>query len=90
MKWSKPPVIQKMILTQYDVLQYLEYENDTSPKITAKVEITLCRQLSYHIVNIYIPTLCLNLIAGFTLFIDFSHFILNYTNLCTLRDKIIF
>ena len=38
------------------------------------VEITLCRKLSYHIVNIYIPTLCLILIAGFTLFIDFSHF----------------
>ena len=74
MKWSEPPLIEKMILTQYDALQYLEYDNDTSSKITAKVEITLCRKLSYHIVNIYIPTLCLIVIAGFTLFIDFSHF----------------
>ena len=74
MKWSDPPKIQKMILTQYNALQYLEYDNDTSSKITAKVEITLCRKLSYHIVNIYIPTLCLIVIAGFTLFIDFSHF----------------
>ena len=74
MKWSEPPLIEKMILTQYDALQYLEYDNDTSSKITAKVEITLCRKLSYHIVNIYIPTICLIMIAGFTLFIDFSHF----------------
>ena len=74
MKWSDPPKIQKMILTQYNALQYLEYDNDTSSKITAKVEITLCRKLSYHIFNIYIPTLCLIVIAGFTLFIDFSHF----------------
>ena len=77
MKWSDPPKIQKMILTQYNALQYLEYDNDTSSKITAKVEITLCRKLSYHIVNIYIPTLCLIMIAGFTLFIDFSHFEVN-------------
>ena len=38
------------------------------------VKIILCRKLSYHIVNIYIPTLVLMIIAGFTLFIDFSHF----------------
>ena len=66
-----------MILTQYDVLHYVEYDNDTSSKITAGVEITLCRKLSYHIVNIYIPTLCLIMISGFTLFIDFSHFEVN-------------
>ena len=29
MKWSDPPKIQKMILTQYNALQYLEYDNDT-------------------------------------------------------------
>ena len=74
MKWSDPPTIKKMILAQYNAFQYLEYDNDTSSKITAKVEITLCRKLSYHIFNIYIPTLCLIVIAGFTLFIDFSHF----------------
>ena len=66
-----------MTLTQYDVLQYLEYDNDTSSKITAGVEITLCRKLSYHIVNIYMPTLCLIMISGITLFIDFSHFEVN-------------
>ena len=77
MKWSEPPIIENMILTQYDALQDLEYDNDTSTKITAEVEITLCRKLSYHIVNIYIPTLCLIMIAGFTLFIDFIHFEVN-------------
>ena len=66
-----------MILTQYNALQYLEYDNDTLSKIASEVEITLCRKLSYHIVNIYIPTLCLILIAGFTLFVDFSHFEVN-------------
>ena len=64
-------------MTQYDALQYLEYDNDTLSKIAAEVEITLCRKLSYHIFTIYIPTLCLILIAGFTLFIDFSHFEVN-------------
>ena len=78
MKWSDDrPIIRKMILTQYDALQYLEYDNDNSSKITAGVKIILCRKLSYHIINIYIPTLCLILIAGFTLFIDFSHFEVN-------------
>ena len=61
-------------MNKYDVLKYLEYDNDTAPKIIMRVEITLCRKLSYHIVNIYIPTFVLILIAGFTLFIDFSHF----------------
>ena len=74
MEWSDPPIIHKTTLTQYDVLQHLEYDNDTSSKIKARVEITLCRKLSYHIFNTYIPTLVLTMIAGFTLFIDFSHF----------------
>ena len=74
LKWNDPPIIEKLILTQYDVHQYLEYDNTTSSKDTAEVIITLCRKLSYHIVNIYIPTLCLIGIAAFTLFIDFSHF----------------
>ena len=64
-------------MTQYDALQYLEYDNDTLSKIAAEVEITLCRKLSYHVVNIYIPTLVLNMIAGLTLFIDVSHFEVN-------------
>ena len=77
MQWRYPPIIERMKLTQYNVLQHLEYKNTTSPNTKVGVEITLCRKLSYHIVNIYIPTLCLILIAGFTLFIDFSHFEVN-------------
>ena len=75
MRWGSgyAPNISKILLTQYDVHQILEYDNDTS-KIIAGVEITLCRKLSFHIINIYIPTLVLIIIAGFTLFIDFSHF----------------
>ena len=73
MKWNKPPIIEEMILTQYDAYNYLDYNNKTSSTIIG-VEITLCRKLPYHIINIYIPTLCLMMIAGFTLFIDFSHF----------------
>ena len=73
MKWQDPPIIQKMKLTQYHVLKHLEYKNITFDN-SIEVEIILCRKLSYHIVNIYIPTLCLILITGFTLFIDFSHF----------------
>ena len=75
MRWGSgyAPNISKILLTQYDVHQILEYDNDTSSKI-AGVEITLCRKLSFHIINVYIPTLVLIMIAGFTLFIDFSHF----------------
>ena len=68
-KWYKAPIVDEIILTQYNARQYLEYNNET-----AEVKITLCRKLSYHIVNTYIPTFCLIIIAGFTLFIDFSHF----------------
>ena len=74
MKWSDPPIIHNIKLTQYDVLQNVEYENDTTPNIKIGLKIILCRKLTYHIVNIYLPTLCLIMIAGFTLFIDFSHF----------------
>ena len=64
-------------MTQYDAYQHLEYYNTTSPETVVGVNITLCRKLSYHIVNIYLPTFCLILISGFTLFIDFSHFEVN-------------
>ena len=74
MNWNDAPIIDKMELTQYYVHRYLEYENTTTPKTIVGVEIVLCRKLSYHIVNIYVPTLILTMIAGFTLFIDFSHF----------------
>ena len=70
----EPPEIKEMHLTQYNVPQYLDYENYSSPQTLIGVEITLCRKLAYHVFNIYIPTLILAMIAGFTLFIDFSHF----------------
>ena len=63
-----------MDLTQYNVHQYLKYENYTSPMTSIGVEIILCRKLSFHIFYTYIPTIILAMIAGFTLFIDFSHF----------------
>ena len=74
LKWDSTPTIHNMKLTQFQVQQYLDYDNKTSSKRKVGVKITLCRKISYHIVNIYIPTLCLIIIAGLTLFIDFSHF----------------
>ena len=75
LEWSDAPIISNKIkLTQYHVLQNLVYENDTTPNINIGVQIMLCRKLTYHIVNIYLPTICLIMISGFTLFIDFSHF----------------
>ena len=72
--WDGPPVINNLKLTQYDNLLKLGYNNSSKPKTTIEVEIILCRKITYHIVNIYIPTLSLIMIAGFTLFIDYSHF----------------
>ena len=74
MVWGDSPSIKEIKSTQYNVHQYLEYDGTTSPKTVVKVKIILCRKLSYHIGNIYIPTFCLIMIAVFTLFIDFSHF----------------
>ena len=74
LKWSDHPIIPNIQMNKYDVLKHLEYDNDTLSKIICGVEITLCRKISYHIVNIYIPSFVLMMIAGFTLFIDFSHF----------------
>ena len=68
------PRIKEIDTTQYNVHQYLEYNGTTSPKIVIGVKIILCRKLSYHIFNTFIPTLVLTMIAGLTLFIDFSHF----------------
>ena len=70
-------MIDKIESTEYHVQRYLEYDNPSSPKTVVGVKIILCRKLSYHVLNIYIPTLCLVLIAGFTLYIDFSHFEVN-------------
>ena len=75
LEWGDTPIISNKIkLTQYHVLQNLVYKNDTTPNINIGVQIILCRKLTYHIVNIYLPTICLIMISGFTLFIDFSHF----------------
>ena len=72
--WGDSPRIKEIDTTQYNVHQYLEYNGTTSPKIVIGVKIILCRKLSYHIFNTFIPTLVLTMIAGLTLFIDFSHF----------------
>ena len=72
MKWAEPPKIRNIKLTEYEVLQSLEYDNYTSTKLLVKV--VFCRKLSYHIFNIYLPTLCLVIIAALTLFVDLSHF----------------
>ena len=74
MKWNDRPVIKDIELTQYEVLKSLRYDNTSLSKTMVGIEITLCRKLSYHVVNIYIPTFCLVMIAGFTLFVDGSHF----------------
>ena len=52
----------------------LYYDNTNSIQNDIRVHIKLQRKLAGHIFNIYIPTLCLVIIAGFTLFIDYSHF----------------
>ena len=75
--WDNSPMIDNIESTEYHVQRYLEYDNPSSPKTVVGVKIILCRKLSYHVLNIYIPTLCLVLIAGFTLYIDFSHFEVN-------------
>ena len=74
LKWSDHPIIPNIQMNKYDVLKHLEYDNDTLPKTIEGVEIVFCRKLSYHIVEIYIPSFVLMMIAGFTLFIDFRHF----------------
>ena len=52
----------------------LYYDNTNAIQNDIRVHIKLQRKLAGHIFNIYIPTLCLVIIAGFTLFIDYSHF----------------
>ena len=77
MIWGNSPSINKIQSTEYNVQYYLEYESSTLPNTVVGVNIILCRKLSYHIINIYIPSLSLVLIAGFTLVTDFSHFEVN-------------
>ena len=74
LKWKRKPIIHNMDLIQYEVFPNLQYNNTNSTMDTIEVNITLRRKLYGHIFNIYIPTICLITIAGFTLLIDFSHF----------------
>ena len=74
MIWGDSPSLKRTETIQYTIYQHLEYDNTTTPKTVLTVKIILCRKISNHIVNIYIPTFTLTMIAGFTLFIDFSHF----------------
>ena len=74
MQWDEVSITQHIQHTEFDNLGELGYNNGNTSMTIVKVEIILCRKLSYYIVNIYIPTLCLILIAEFTLFIDFRHF----------------
>ena len=74
MAWSQAPTIQNIKLTQFDTLTNVGYDNTSSSMTLVKVDVILCRRISYYVVSIYIPTFCLFLISIFTLFIDLSHF----------------
>ena len=75
LNWLEPPTIKPNIkLTQYEVLHSFEYPENISSPGRIEVKVLFCRKLSYHIMNIYLPTLCLAIIAGLTLIIDLSHF----------------
>ena len=51
-----------------------KYKNNNLTQDEIEVYIKLRRKLSHHVFHTYIPTSCLAMIAGFTLFIDVSHF----------------
>ena len=75
LKWKIPPMMKNTIeLKQYDVMKDLYYNNTNAIQNDIRVDIKLQRKLAGHIFNIYIPTLCLVIIAIFTLFIDYGHF----------------
>ena len=74
MKWNDWPYLHKIKTTQYEVLDNLMYNNTNATQNEIIVYIKLRRKLSYHIFNTYIPTFCLAVIAGYTLFIDEGHF----------------
>ena len=75
LQWEEPPKIEsKIYLTQYTVDDELDYDNTNLTHDEIEVYIKLRRKLSHHVFHTYIPTSCLAMIAGFTLFIDVSHF----------------
>ena len=75
LKWKKPPTMKSTIkLMQFDIIKDLHYNNTNEIQNEIRVYIKLKRKLASHIVNTYIPTLCLIMVAGFTLFINYNHF----------------
>ena len=74
MKWNDWPYLHKIKTTEFEVLDNLMYNNTNSTQNEIIIYIKLRRKLSYHIFNTYVPSFCLAMIAGFTLFIDESHF----------------
>ena len=74
LKWEKYPAIDNIQLNLYEVLDNLAYNKTYLTQNQMDVYVSLRRKLSSHIFSTYIPTLCLVSIAGFTLFIDYSHF----------------
>ena len=74
MKWNDWPYLHKIKTLQYEVMDNLMYNNTNATQNEVIVYIKLRRKLSNHIFNTYIPTFCLAMIAGFTLFIDVRHF----------------
>ena len=74
MKWNDRPYLHKIKTTEFEVLDNLMYNNTNSTQNEIIIYIKLRRKLSYHIFNTYVPSFCLAMIAGFTLFIDVSHF----------------
>ena len=74
MNWDEAPITRHIELNEYDNLDELGYDDTNTSMTIVEVEIILCRKLSYQIVNIFIPTLCIMMISVFTLYIDFSHF----------------
>ena len=74
MQWVYSPQIDKINIMKYEVDGKVMYNNTNATQNEIYVYIKLRRKLSHHIFNTYIPTFCLAMIAGFTLFIDESHF----------------
>ena len=74
MQWLHSPQIDKINIMKYEVDSKVMYNNTNATQNEIYVYIKLRRELSHHIFNTYIPTFCLAMIAGFTLFIDESHF----------------
>ena len=74
MQWLHSPQIDKINIMKFEVDSDLMYNNTNASQNEIIVYIKLRRKLSHHIFNTYIPTFCLAMIAGFTLFIDVSHF----------------